>query len=1007
MLAGAALAGVLVAQSGALEVIEQTVYPGSRRSLGEFVGLDLLFGAPHLWILQAPPLIVGTNASELATGYFVLAIPAVAMAVGVRWSDVGRVRAPAAAAGAVAALMATWLVVDWPGFFSWLFPMTLVPPERMAQVVGLSATITFAFVLTAWCCRSAVAPHAGRRRVGRARGGRDDPRGLELRDPLPELPAWVVVIVGVLVALAILAVVWHPASPRALAVMPVLALVVVFAANPLQRGLGDLRNSTAAETVGAASDGLGDGEYLAADSLEVDALLMSNGVPALSGQQWLGPDEEAWRVLDPSGRSRSAWNRGASYVVFDWAPGEQPPSGPSPRTSSRCGPTPAATACALSGCGSPPRAARSTRRVSRRSVASSGVPPSSGSTPSRAGRPVTPVSSGVVKLASLETLSCDAGWRPWLFVKATTEDGLVGWSEVTDSHGSPTGLAGVVRDLAPLVVGRDPLAVEAIHWDLYRRTRQSPGSIVQKAIGGIENALLDLKGKALGVSVAELFGGPTRETIPLYWSHCGTTRARAWEVTGTPKLDSYDAVAALGREVVERGYGAFKTNIVVPGDEPRVLMPGFGRDGGIDRNPTPELLDALTRLLEAFREGTGGKAQPIVDLNFNLTTEGIVRVARALEPFDLAWLEVDSYDAAALAHARRRSPIPLCSGENLYTLRGFRPYLEAGAMDVASVDVIWNGFAQSLKIAALAETHEVACAPHNYYSHLATFIAAQWCAAIPNVRLLEIDVDDVPWREELTTAAPEIRDGTLVVPAGPGWGCDVVEDVLRAHPSRRDPRLGSTARRRSRGRRARRARASRPRGRRRRLPGRHTAPRCCLRARPASLPAGGARRALGEGRGHACPGHRLVRDAPRPPPHSSASRSAPPRSRSWWPPSSCRSPSCRPRSRLFDAIGRRRLGASCSRFSPLRGSWGSRSPRHGTSRTRSSRVERTGATTSSTPTRSAAQGHLLIDDPLAGEDERVFADPPAVGATYGSVLLLDGVVVVADDRLVVVSRCRC
>ena len=323
---------------------------------------------------------------------------------------------------------------------------------------------------------------------------------------------------------------------------------------------------------------------------------------------------------------------------------------------------------------------------------------------------------------------------------------------------------------------------------------------MQKAIGGIENALLDLKGKALGVSVAELFGGPTRETVPLYWSHCGTTRARAWEVTGTPKLDSYDAVAALGREVVERGYRAFKTNIVVPGDEPRVLMPGFGRDGGIDRNPTPELLEALTRLLEAFREGTGGRAQPIVDLNFNLTTEGIVRVARALEPYDLAWLEVDSYDPAALAHARRRSPIPLCSGENLYTLRGFRPYLEAGAMDVASVDVIWNGFAQSLKIAALAETHEVACAPHNYYSHLATFIAAQWCAAIPNVRLLEVDVDDVPWREELTTAVPEIRDGELVVPSGPGWGCDVVEDVLARSSGARKLRTGgATSERGSRG----------------------------------------------------------------------------------------------------------------------------------------------------------------------------------------------------------------
>jgi L-alanine-DL-glutamate epimerase-like enolase superfamily enzyme len=354
---------------------------------------------------------------------------------------------------------------------------------------------------------------------------------------------------------------------------------------------------------------------------------------------------------------------------------------------------------------------------------------------------------------------------------------------VTDSHGSPTGLAGVIADLAPLVVGKDPRAYEAIHWDLYRRTRQSPGSIVAKALGGIENALLDLAGKAHEVSVAELLGGPTRVTIPLYWSHCGTTRARAWEVTRTSKLDSYEAVRALGAEVADRGYRAFKTNVVVPGDEPRVLMPGFGRDGGTDRNPTPELVARLTALLGAFADGTGGRAQPIVDLNFNLTIEGVVEVARALEPFGLAWLEADAYDPAALAYARSRSPIPICSGENLYGVRGFRPYLAANALDIASVDVIWNGFAQARKIADLAETHEVACAPHNYYSHLATFIAAQWCAVIPNVRMLEIDVDDVPWREELTTARPEITEGQLVVPGGPGWGCDVREDVLAAHPA--------------------------------------------------------------------------------------------------------------------------------------------------------------------------------------------------------------------------------
>ena len=386
-----------------------------------------------------------------------------------------------------------------------------------------------------------------------------------------------------------------------------------------------------------------------------------------------------------------------------------------------------------------------------------------------------------MKVARLETLYCDAGWRPWIFLKATTADGGVGWAEITDSHGSPRGLAGIVEDLAPLVVGRDPRAVERIVWDLFRATRQSPGSVIQKAIGGIENALLDVKAKALGVPVYELFGGPTRETVDVYWSHCGTTRARAWEVTNTPKLASYEDVTALGKEVVDRGFKAFKTNIVVPGDDPQVLMPGFQGEG-LERNPSPELEAALGRLLDAFRQGTGGKAEPIVDLNFNLTAEGVLKISRALAQQGLMWLEVDAFDPVSLAAIRANGAVPICSGENLYTNRGFRPFFEAGAMDVASVDVIWNGFHQAKKIADLAETFEVNCAPHNYYSHLATFISAQWCAAIPNVRILEVDVDDVPWREELTTAVPEISGGALTIPTGPGWGADVNEDVLREHP---------------------------------------------------------------------------------------------------------------------------------------------------------------------------------------------------------------------------------
>jgi L-alanine-DL-glutamate epimerase-like enolase superfamily enzyme len=382
-----------------------------------------------------------------------------------------------------------------------------------------------------------------------------------------------------------------------------------------------------------------------------------------------------------------------------------------------------------------------------------------------------------MKVTALEPLFCDAGWRPWIFLKATADDGSSGWAEVTDSHGSPRGLAGIVEDLAPLVLDRDLRATERIYWDLYRATRQTPGGLVAKAIAAIENALLDLKARALGVSVCELFGGPTRDSVPVYWSHCGTTRARAWQVTGTTKLASYEDVTALGREVVERGFPAFKTNVVVPGDDPQVLMPGFGTGPETPLDPEP-----IVRLFEAFAAGTDGRAAPILDLNFNAKPDEAVRVARALERFGLAWLEVDLFDPAALGHVRAGSPMPICSGENLYGARAFRPFFEAGAMDVASVDVIWNGFAQSRKIADLAETFDLACAPHNYYSHLATFISAQWCAAIPNARICEVDVDDVPWKDELMSVVPRIENGQLAIPEGPGWGVEVNEDVLRAHP---------------------------------------------------------------------------------------------------------------------------------------------------------------------------------------------------------------------------------
>ena len=387
-----------------------------------------------------------------------------------------------------------------------------------------------------------------------------------------------------------------------------------------------------------------------------------------------------------------------------------------------------------------------------------------------------------MKIASVETIVVDAGWRPWVFVRIESDEGIVGYGECSDGR-SPRGVAGAIDDFSDLLIGADTTAYEMRFWDMMRRTRQSFGGIAAKAIAGVENALLDLKAKSLGVSVVELFGGPTRDHVRVYWSHCGSTRATNQALLGTPPIRSMDDIADLGREVVRRGYTALKTNIIFPGDPSSLHFPGFGGGPGTtDQDIDRALLDHIVTQIETFRDAVGPGVDICLDLNFNFKPDAARRIARALEPFDLLWLEVDMYDPAALRQLRDSTSTPICTGENLFHMRGYLPYLRAHCADVFMVDVPWNGFAQSKKIGDLAESHEVNIAPHNFYSHLSTFMSASLCAVLPNVRIMETDVDDVPWKDELVTKVPDIGGGYMKTPSGPGWGTDLNEDVARAHP---------------------------------------------------------------------------------------------------------------------------------------------------------------------------------------------------------------------------------
>ena len=387
-----------------------------------------------------------------------------------------------------------------------------------------------------------------------------------------------------------------------------------------------------------------------------------------------------------------------------------------------------------------------------------------------------------MKIRRVEALHCDGGWRPWTFVRIETDEGLVGWGECSDNR-SPFGIAGAVRDLTDLLIGQDPRPLELHYWNMLRRTRQNLGGVSHKAIAGIELALWDLKAKALGVPVYELFGGPLRDRMRLYWSHCGTTRARLGHVLGTPPLKTYDDIAALGREVVTRGFTALKTNIVIPGDPATVYFPGFGTGvNTTDGTPTVEILDAIDRLIGTFRDAVGPKVGLCLDLNYNFRTEGAIRIGKLLEPYDMQWMEYDNWDPQALLQIKQSTSTRLASCESLVTTRQYRPFLELHAMDVAIIDVPWNGFSQAMQIGRMAECYEINIAPHNYYSHLADYHSLHLCAVLPNVRIMEIDIDDVPWKSELVTRPPAIRDGHIWLPTTPGWGADVNEEVLRAHP---------------------------------------------------------------------------------------------------------------------------------------------------------------------------------------------------------------------------------
>jgi galactonate dehydratase len=394
-----------------------------------------------------------------------------------------------------------------------------------------------------------------------------------------------------------------------------------------------------------------------------------------------------------------------------------------------------------------------------------------------------------MKIAKFEDFHVDGGWDSYAFLKITTDQGLVGWSEFKESR--RRGLGALIHGLGATLIGEDPRAINRIDAALYSHIRATVGGLQSNAVGAILNACLDIKGKALGVPVHELLGGALRDRIPLYWSRCGVMRARhasffGGNVIAAPAVRSLDDLKLAGREAHERGFKALKTNALVFDERGgRQYTPGSARgDGHPELNLPDDVLSALIAQLTALREGAGPQVRLIVDVNFNYKPDGLRRLAKKLEPFELMWLEMDLYEPKALSLIRQSTATPIGSLETILGRRALKPYLEAHCVDVAIIDPQYNGVPEALRMAAMADAYEVNVASHNFSGPLSAVISAHFASVVPNFRIMELDVDEVPWKPKLLTNPYRIENGAFMLPAGPGWGTEIDETVLRAHPAK-------------------------------------------------------------------------------------------------------------------------------------------------------------------------------------------------------------------------------
>ena len=360
--------------------------------------------------------------------------------------------------------------------------------------------------------------------------------------------------------------------------------------------------------------------------------------------------------------------------------------------------------------------------------------------------------------------------REYVFVQVETDEGITGWGEVTGTGPLPNrAVCAVLREVGPFLAGDDAAQIEAIWHKIFRAmTYVGTRGVTSCVVSGIDIALWDIRGKALGRPVYELLGGAVRPAIPLY--------------THFPLGDTPEAAARNALEPVRDGHRAIKTDPFAPERERRRRrgLADAYLDGGMSAAGEQEGVDVIA----AIREAVGPEVEILIDAHALYNVPTAVRLATRLAPHRITWFEepVPPESYPALKQVRDQAPVPICVGERLHTRFEFVPVFEGRLADFVMPDVTWTGGISELKkISTMAEAYYVPVSPHDASGPINVLAGAHVMLTVPNFYRLETTRSRMDFYNAFIETPLDVREGELHVPQRPGLGIEMNLDFLRAN----------------------------------------------------------------------------------------------------------------------------------------------------------------------------------------------------------------------------------